>query len=59
MHAFQSVNAFIAALLAYPCGIGMAAALPRRVWKIFGYAVTLNPGQFSLKEVNLAIVEIS
>ncbi|KAI9347412.1 OPT oligopeptide transporter protein-domain-containing protein [Zopfochytrium polystomum] len=47
-----TVNPFIAVLLAYPLGIGMATFLP----KISIFGVSLNPGKFNFKEHALIYV---
>ncbi|KEI39260.1 uncharacterized protein L969DRAFT_82123 [Mixia osmundae IAM 14324] len=45
-----ALNTFTAQILSYPIGCGMAASLPTRVWSIFGWRFTLNPGPFNSKE---------
>lgn len=45
-----SISTAVGQLLAYPCGRAMAAVMPTRMWTLFGYTFTLNPGPFNKKE---------
>ncbi|KAJ2786084.1 hypothetical protein H4R18_000116 [Coemansia javaensis] len=45
-----ALNLLIVQLLCYPLGVAMAWALPRRTWRTFGYAWSMNPGPFTIKE---------
>lgn len=44
------VTSLLAQLLAYPCGIFLAWALPTSSWRLFGASLSLNPGPFNQKE---------
>ncbi|MBW0473692.1 hypothetical protein O181_013407 [Austropuccinia psidii MF-1] len=45
-----SVNTFVGQVLALPAGRFLASTLPTRLFKVFGYSFTLNPGPFNPKE---------
>ena len=45
-----TVTANVAQLLAFPVGKLLEAILPSRQFTTFGYAWSLNPGKFNLKE---------
>ena len=44
------VSADVAQLLAFPVGKLLEATLPTRRFTTFGYAWSLNPGKFNIKE---------
>lgn len=44
------INSFVAQLVAYSMGKGLARILPTRIFNIAGRQFTLNPGPFSQKE---------
>ncbi|KAI8842535.1 OPT oligopeptide transporter protein-domain-containing protein [Chytridium lagenaria] len=47
---------FIGVLLAYPIGLFMSRTLPTKVFRICGFPLTLNPGNFNYKEHTLIYV---
>ncbi|KAJ6438781.1 OPT oligopeptide transporter [Purpureocillium lavendulum] len=44
------ITSYVAQLIAYPIGIGMAKVLPNRQWNLCGLKFNLNPGPFNFKE---------
>eukprot|EP01135_Chromosphaera_perkinsii_P008432 Nk52_evm1s1359 gene=Nk52_evmTU1s1359 len=52
-----SVDVTIAYILAYPILRFLAACVPSRKWRIFGYTIDTNPGPFTIREhIFLAVV---
>jgi OPT family small oligopeptide transporter len=54
-----TVSGLVAQLAAYPMGVGLAAILPTKKFKIFGKTCSLNPGPFNIKEHTLITVMAS
>lgn len=51
-----SIGSYVAQLLAYPLGVGMAKVLPNREFRIGSLTFNLNPGPFNFKEHTLIIL---
>ena len=53
------LSAYIAIFATLPCGRLMAATLPTKVWNVFGWQFTLNPGPFNQKEHSIVAIMAS
>ncbi|PNY27801.1 Sexual differentiation process protein isp4 [Tolypocladium capitatum] len=51
-----TITSYVAQLVAYPIGIGMARVLPNRQYRVFGLKFNLNPGPFNFKEHGLIVL---
>lgn len=51
-----TITTYVAQLVAYPLGCGMAKVLPNHVWNIGPLKFNLNPGPFNIKEHTLIVV---
>ncbi|KAL9109139.1 MAG: hypothetical protein Q9227_006230 [Pyrenula ochraceoflavens] len=51
-----TITTYVAQLVAYPLGVGMAWILPNHVFNLFGLRFNLNPGPFNIKEHTLIVV---
>lgn len=51
-----TITTYVAQLVAYPLGIGMAKVLPNHVWHLGPLSFNLNPGPFNIKEHTLIVV---
>ncbi|KAJ6441030.1 OPT oligopeptide transporter [Purpureocillium lavendulum] len=50
------ITSYVAQLVAYPIGVGMAKVLPNREFNLFGLKFNLNPGPFNFKEHGLIVL---
>lgn len=50
------LTSYVVQLLSWGMGVGMASVLPTRVFNIFGYKCSLNPGKWNAKEHALIVV---
>jgi len=50
------ITSYVAQLIAYPIGVGMAKILPNRQWNVAGLKFNLNPGPFNFKEHALIVL---
>lgn len=53
------LSAYIAIFATLPCGQLLAAILPTRQWRVFGWRFTLNPGPFNQKEHTIIAIMAS
>lgn len=50
------ITSYVAQLVAYPVGVGMAKVLPNRELNLLGLKFNLNPGPFNFKEHGLIVL---